>query len=335
MVQSSATSSYEKPTKDGTRTAYREQLAPATIKDVPRGMTHQLGPLGTLRSPIYIEVDQFLLRKIWSRWNAPEYMSGDASNANYSSTLVAESPFVKAREADQRFYSVHYERLAWKALYIYHELGAFGRVTWEQIRQSVRIKIDVPEVASRDPLAQAQWNELLHRNRIKSKRTWAAELGLDLDEELREMQSEPQVEPQAASPFGESVVFEQDCGTGAGGFKGGNTCATGERGASAVFKGEKFRTVSKRARLNVDQMTDLMGERGYEVGKPEYSAKLGATVYPITKDSRKLLVPAKTIHKFLTTEFGDIDDILESVDPARTEQLAQWAIRSLVEGAAR
>ena len=30
----------------------------------------------------------------------PEYMvSGDASNANYASTLVAESPFVKARQA--------------------------------------------------------------------------------------------------------------------------------------------------------------------------------------------------------------------------------------------
>lgn len=83
----------------------------------------------------------------------------------------------------------------------------------------------------------------------------------------------------------------------------------GERGATAIHKGDKFRVISPRAKINVDQMADLMGERGYKVGKPEYSLKMGATLYPVAKDGQSLLVPAKAIQKFLTTELDDIREL--------------------------
>ena len=104
--------------------------------------------------------------------------------------------------------------------------------------------------------------------------------------------------------------FSENCGTGDGGFKASNTCAgdggsgSGERGARAIFKGKKVRTISPRARINYDQMMDLMGERGYEVGKPQSSPK--GTFYPVKKGNKVQLVPAKAIQKFLATENMDI-----------------------------
>jgi hypothetical protein len=73
-----------------------------------------------------------------------------------------------------------------------------------------------------------------------------------------------------------------------------------ERGAKAVFKGKKFRTISKRARINIDQMQDLMNERGYKVGSPESTVK--GTLYPVERDGKRMLVPPKAIQAFLATE---------------------------------
>ncbi len=43
--------------------------------------------------------------------NMPEYLFGDASNANYASTMIAESPFVKMIEFFQVFFEFHFQRL--------------------------------------------------------------------------------------------------------------------------------------------------------------------------------------------------------------------------------
>ncbi len=43
--------------------------------------------------------------------NMPEYIFGDASNANYASTMIAESPFVKMIQFFQVFFGYHFQRL--------------------------------------------------------------------------------------------------------------------------------------------------------------------------------------------------------------------------------
>jgi hypothetical protein len=191
-----------------------------------------------------------------------------------------------------------------------------------------------------------------------SKRTWASQTGLDYDEEQEEIAKEPQmpapqpmVQPgmpgQMPPGFGkspvppdtrtaESFVWE-NCGTGDGGFKSDNTCAAGgggaERGATAVFQGDKVRVISKRARINIDQMRDLMGERGYNVGDPQSGPR--GTFYPIAKgDGPVQLVPAKAIQKFLTTENLDFFESYWRDDyDARTESLAIRAIDILLSEA--
>ena len=73
---------------------------------------------------------QAALRYVGVRWNMPEYMiSGDASNANLASALVAEAAFrQRPREADQPVYLNAFRELFWKVLRIRFDAGAFS--TW-------------------------------------------------------------------------------------------------------------------------------------------------------------------------------------------------------------
>jgi hypothetical protein len=201
MVSGNSTGARSQFTPNGISTVNQQQVAPGTIKDTPFGMKTTVGPMGTLNQPIYIEVAQFLLRTIWQRWNAPEYMSGDASNANYSSTLVAESPFVRGREADQLFYGSHYERLLWKAMGMFQACGKLP-YSVRMLMQFLAIRVSMASPASRDPLVSAQSNEIMHEAGVLSKRTWQIDAGLDPDEETEQIAKEPKPEPkQPSSPF--------------------------------------------------------------------------------------------------------------------------------------
>lgn len=160
---------------------------PGTILSYPSGMQYKPGPLGSERNADFVLVAQYVLRAIAVRWNIPEYLiSADASNANYASALVAESPFVKAREADQQFYKRRFKSLLWKVVRLAWEAGRFARlgVSWETLASLVEIKIDLPAVATRDSLKLAQTQELQMQLGFLSPRTAAAQAGLDYDAEV-------------------------------------------------------------------------------------------------------------------------------------------------------
>ena len=278
MVQGNSTSNYAKGIEGGQRTTYNEAIKPGTTKDIPSGMKHTIGPLGQLRSPIYIEVAGYVLRIIGSRWSMPEYMiSGDASNSNYASTLVSESPFVKEREHDQAFYGRHFESLIWKAMRMYHTMGAFGQITWPQLRAAIKLKMDPPEVASRDEAAQAAVNEILNRNGIKSKQTWATETGLDYDEERAEIEREPIVDATGegvpvdaapvATPAPEPVAPKADEPKEADLILNGAQIQAASGIVAAVAAGELPRDAGISQlefmfRLSHDQATEVMGSSG-------------------------------------------------------------------------
>jgi hypothetical protein len=180
---------YQRPVAGG---GSREQdvslYPPGTILRPSAGMIYKPGPMGSERNPNFLLVGQYLLRAIAVRWNMPEYLiSADASNANYASSLVAESPFVKAREADQQFYKRHFRSLLWKVVRLAWEAGRFARfaVSWEALASLVEIKVDAPAVATRDTLKLAQTQELQMQLGILSPRTAAAQAGLDYDAECQ------------------------------------------------------------------------------------------------------------------------------------------------------
>lgn len=185
----------------GAQTRNVQRYRAGTILRPMPGRKYISGPMGTERAMHFIEVAQFMLRRVGVRWTMPEYMiSGDASNANFASTLVAESPFVKARESDQRFFGSHFYRLIWKALKIAYHMGEFGGgISWSMIESAIDVTVEPPKVSTRDPLQMAQTQEIQVRLGILSKRTAATQSGLDYDAEI-ENGAASQVTDAAAVP---------------------------------------------------------------------------------------------------------------------------------------
>ena len=175
-----------------------QRYNPGTILKPSPGLVYKPGPMGAERNSGFLEVSQYILRIVGTRWAMPEYMvSGDASNANYASTLVAESPFVKAREADQAFYARAFQAMLFKVLRFEWERGSLPQVPWPEIEAAVEISVEKPSVASRNAQELATVQSAQIAAGILSKKTAAIQAGLDWDAEQANLADERT--PQAPS----------------------------------------------------------------------------------------------------------------------------------------
>lgn len=167
--------------KGGVKRRLATKMRPGTVPDIPQGMKYVAGPLGQPRSTAYIEVMQAAMRRIGIRWTMPEYMiSGDASNANFSSTLVSESPFVKAIEARQGWYATHFAELLMKVLMLKASvLGLLPR----QVAERLKINVELPEVAIRDREKETRVRQIEYDVGLLSLETWASEVNRNLKDE--------------------------------------------------------------------------------------------------------------------------------------------------------
>ena len=128
----------------------------------------------------YVAVLQAELRAIASRLCMPEFMLVcDASNANYSSTMVAEGPAVKMFDRLQHEMLGDDIELLWRVLR--HAVEA-GRLPTEALA-AVDIRGIPPTLAVRDRLKDAQADQILVRNGAMSVATMAMRNGLDPEQE--------------------------------------------------------------------------------------------------------------------------------------------------------
>jgi Phage portal protein, lambda family len=180
------------PVTSGASAKGRLRIQKGSVFTVPKGQEYKPLPDGQEESSI--AAAQYIMRAVGTRWNMPEYMvSGDASNANYSSALIAESPFVKAREADQRFFVSRFRRIFRKVLAIAARAGRFdqfGIKDAEGLLQLVELQIVPPNVATRDELATAQAAAVYKQLGVLSNRTIAAKAGEDYETERKHMQED-------------------------------------------------------------------------------------------------------------------------------------------------
>jgi hypothetical protein len=157
-----------------------EHIMPGQIVDIPKGLQYLNAPLATSNVAGHIEVLNALLRMAAASLNIPEFMvSSDASNANYASTLVSESPFVKLAMQEQQIFGDHFTRIVWRAVRNAVAAGLLPSETEEQ----VEITAEAPAVAVTDRLAEAQRNQIENAARVLSPQTWQQQIGLDPDEE--------------------------------------------------------------------------------------------------------------------------------------------------------
>lgn len=194
---------------DATNVTQSGEVVPAArydgpvMLDVSHGMKYTPGPLGTGPNSL-IEVLQAALRAIGARWQMPEALiSGDASNANLASALVAEAPFVRALEARQWYYSLVYQNLMQRVLTYAAATGQLG-VAMDTVLDRIEVSVEAPPVMPRKLREETERNAILHGNRILSRQSWSAREDLDPEEEKSLMEEDP------PTPAGQTLPGDED-----------------------------------------------------------------------------------------------------------------------------
>lgn len=162
----------------------QKYMPPGSQLSIGNGQKYHASPMGSSHAPIFMDVAQFGLRMIGVRWLMPEYMiTGDASNANYASSVQSASPFIKAREKDQSAMIRSVTRIMKKVLRMAYLAGVLDDVvgSWADLMGMVEISVNAPQVASDDKLAEVQRSAILHEHGILDSETWATQAGLDPD----------------------------------------------------------------------------------------------------------------------------------------------------------
>lgn len=207
-----ATLRYDQAYQTGTKTQYQQRHKPGTRLDVGKGQVYKGSPLASGEAATaYVNILQAGLRSIGSRWTMPEYMiSGDASNGNYASTMVAESPFVKNCEVEQAFYKRRFLRVVWKAVEIAVKAGKIpGQSDIAEIKKLVEIQCETPDVAARDAEKETSRRKTLKDAGILSDKTWSSQEGLDYEQEQENIAQQPvPMAPVALGPDGKPLPVQ-------------------------------------------------------------------------------------------------------------------------------
>ncbi len=205
------------------QTNYLQFLKPGGIVDAPENTEYEF-PAHGVNASSFVELLQAELRAIASRLVMPEYMlTADASNANYSSTLVAEAPSTKNFERLQAFYARRFgdggycpepQRcgVMWRVIKIAVDRNILPR----EALSRVEIQAEGPSLVARDKASETTRSKTLSDAGVLSKPTWAKWEGLDYEQEKRQ-----------------GAGAQRELGGGTGGGLFGQQQPPGEQGVSA------------------------------------------------------------------------------------------------------
>lgn len=163
------------------RTRRVTEYGPGTILDAPAGLEYEF-PVTGIDAASYVAILQAELRAIAARLVMPEFMfTSDASNASYSSTMVAEGPAVKMFGRLQAAMIEQDRRLM---RLVVQKAVSHGRLPADAAG-AVELQVSAPTLQTRDRSREAQADEIAYRNGVLSTQTWSQRLGLDYDQEQK------------------------------------------------------------------------------------------------------------------------------------------------------
>jgi len=161
------------------KTSNFNQYGPGSVLDSSGAIEYEFPSVGINASNM-VGVLQAELRAIASRLVIPEFMlTSDASNANYSSTMVSEGPAVKKFEREQ---SEQIEADCKLFLQAMDWAIAKGKVP-EAARGTIKISAEPPSLLTRDLLQEVQANQIKVTAGVLSIQTWCQQDGLDYEEQ--------------------------------------------------------------------------------------------------------------------------------------------------------
>ena len=161
----------------------------STVLDVTHGMEYASGPVAEA-SPL-VEILQAALRAIGARWQIPESLiSGDASNNNLASALVAEGPFVRSMIYRQWHYKHEFQRIIERVLEYAAATGVLGAAK-DTVLDRIQVNVDMPAVVDRNWKEETERNSTLYQAGILSKQTWSAREDLVYEDEAKLLKEDP------------------------------------------------------------------------------------------------------------------------------------------------
>lgn len=180
------------PNVGGTTTNVK-RYGPGGVEDIQKGMQY-VAPPSASNTPALIQVLQACLRGATARWNAPEWIgSGDASNNNFASALVADAPFTKrVIRTQKRLENLQKRIFTWVLETRCSRQGVISAVRpdgtvvsmpWERLRRLVEVVVTAPTVEVRNKAEEAQANAVRVTSGWKSRQTVCEEEGGDWDRE--------------------------------------------------------------------------------------------------------------------------------------------------------
>jgi len=183
--------------RDG-RTQRYAQLVPGIGVDKDDNTTYEF-PLANLQAAD-AEKDGRALRLMICGWfGLPEYMvTSDASNANFSSTLVAETPGLQHLRSWQEYIG---------------EVVFAPFIRWLMEDANLQVSFTWPQMLHRSPLESAQANEIEFNAGVISRRTWQERVGVDPEIEAQRLADDGGLEISADGVGdGESEIGDDELG---------------------------------------------------------------------------------------------------------------------------
>lgn len=176
-----------------------QHFGPGTILDARLGSMEYEFPTTGIDAAKFVTMLQAVLRTIASRLVMPEFMlSSDASNANYSSTLVAEGPAVKMFERLQETLVEADLEVMRRAVALKISKSELPEDTLERIK----IEAEPPRVATRNVLEEIQADSVLYDRKIMSPQHFSAKWDLDYEQEQQNIDRHAEQHPAPDFGFG-------------------------------------------------------------------------------------------------------------------------------------
>ena len=193
---------YASQRRDQTRTNRAQMPRPGTTVHATEGVEYEfLSP--DLQAQDAQHDGRSILLSMAAGTGLPEFMfTGDASNANFASTMVAESPAVREFQRWQDFFTPHFQDIYRRVMVNGAEAGQIKGLSVDQA-ETMEITVTWPALLSRNELEHVKSNQIRQFMGILSKEGAAADDGIEWATEKERLAGERQEAVEFTAPMGE------------------------------------------------------------------------------------------------------------------------------------
>lgn len=186
---------------DGSATS-REKWRPGTILTVSKSVDVEFKQPQSNFSDATPLIKLLLLQLSAATGWSYSQLTADASEGNFASALVAESPVYQMVEDEREFVAASLERIAMWVFTAAAQYGAIENMTQQELEDDWRVTFDFQSIVTREPVKEAQAANLGVMAGALSKREMARRMQADPAVMAREIEDELQRQAEQMGEMG-------------------------------------------------------------------------------------------------------------------------------------